>query len=261
MPVVIGPEPGDRWVDYYSSSALKYPWAQDAYYMFPQAYFHYLGGEMPEFPKQTPANAGPLHTQFAASRDGIAWNRYDRRPFVPLGMKGEFDWASARMIHGLVPDISGREMFMYYRASDWLHGWDRDESNKRLLTQAGLGADKNIAVISRVVLRRDGFVSVYAPRAGGEFTTEPLLFGGRTLVLNVDTSAEGTVRVALLDGQGNAIEGLGLKDCDLIHTANEINRVVKWQGSADVSRFAGKPIRLRFALKNSHLYAFQFVGD
>jgi hypothetical protein len=60
MPVVIGPEKGDRWVDYYSSSALKYPWAQDAYYMFPQAYFHYLGGEIPEFPKQTPANAGPL---------------------------------------------------------------------------------------------------------------------------------------------------------------------------------------------------------
>jgi hypothetical protein len=261
MAVVIGPEPGDRWVDYYSSSAIKYPWAQDAYYMFPQAYFHYLKGEIPEFPKQTPVNAGPLHTQFAASRDGIKWNRYDRRPFLPLGMKGEFDWASVRMFHGLVPDTTGREMFMYYRASDWLHGWDRNESNKALLTQAGLGADKNIAVISRVVLRRDGFVSVYAPWTGGEFTTEPLRFTGSKLVLNVDTSAEGTIRVALLDGEGNTIEGLGLKDCDLIHTANEINRVVKWKGNADVSRFAGKPIRLRFALKNTRLYAFQFTGS
>ena len=261
MPVVIGPEPGDRWVDYYSSSALKYPWAQDAYYMFPQAYFHYLGDEIPEFPKQTPGNAGPLHTQFAASRDGLKWNRYDRRPFVPLGMRGEFDWASARMMHGLVPDTTGREMFMYYRASDWLHGWDRDPNNKRLLTQAGLGADKNIAVISRVVLRRDGFISVYAPRAGGEFTTEPLRFTGSKLVMNVDTSAEGTVRVALLDAEGHAIEGLGLKDCDFVHTANEINRVVKWKGNADVSRWAGKPVRLRFALKNTHLYAFQFTGD
>ena len=261
MPVVIGPEAGDRWVDYYSSSALKYPWAQDAYYMFPQAYFHYLAGEMPEFPKKSPANAGALHTQFGASRDGIKWYRYDRRPFVPLGMKGEFDWASARMIHGLVPDTTGREMFMYYRASDWLHGWDRNESNKRLLTEAGLGADQNIAVISRVVLRRDGFISVYAPRAGGEFTTEPLRFTGGKLVLNVDTSAEGTVRVALLDGEGNALEGLGLKDCDFLHTANDINRVVRWKGNADVSRFASKPIRLRFALKNTHLYAFQFTEN
>lgn len=261
MAVVIGPEPGDPWVDYYSSSALKYPWAQDAYYMFPQAYFHYLGGEMPEFPKRTPINAGPLHTQFAASRDGLTWNRYDRRPFVPLGMRGEFDWASARMVHGLVPDTSGREMFMYYRASDWLHGWDRNPDNKRLLTQAGLGADKNIAVISRVVLRRDGFISVYAPRAGGEFTTEPLWFRGGSLLLNVDTSAEGTVRVAMLDAEGAPIEGLSLKDCDFIHTANEVSRAVKWKGDADVSRFAGQPIRLRFALKNSHIYAFQFTAD
>jgi len=112
-----------------------------------------------------------------------------------------------------------------------------------------------------VVLRRDGFISVYAPRAGGQFTTEPLRFIGSKLVLNVDTSAEGTVRVALLDGEGNAIEGLGLKDCDLIHTANEINRVVKWKGNADVSKLAGKPIRLRIAMKNSHLYAFRFAGN
>jgi hypothetical protein len=116
-------------------------------------------------------------------------------------------------------------------------------------------------VVSRVVLRRDGFVSVHAPWTGGEFTTEPLKFAGGKLVLNVDTSAEGTVRVAVLDGEGKAIEGLGLKDCDLIHTANEVNRVVKWKGKADVSQWAGKPIRLRFGLKNSDLYAFQFVGD
>lgn len=261
MAVIIGPEPDDRWVDYYSSSALKYPWAQDAYYMFPQAYFHYLRGQIPEFPKQTPINAGPLHTQFGASRDGIKWYRYDRRPFVSLGMKGEFDWASVRMIHGVVPDTTGREIFMYYRASDWLHGWDRSEDNKRLLTQAGLGADQNIAVISRLVLRRDGFISVYAPRAGGEFTTEPLRFSGGKLVLNVDTSAEGTLRMALLDGEGKAIPGLSLQDCDFLHTANEINRVVKWKGNADLSRFAGQPIRLRFALNNTHLYAFQFTGN
>jgi hypothetical protein len=261
MAVIIGPEPGDRWVDYYSSSALKYRWAQDAYYMFPQAYFHYLRGEMPEFPKQTPINAGPLHTQFGASRDGIKWYRYDRHPFLTLGMKGEFDWASVRMIHGLVPDTTGREMYLYYRASDWLHGWDRSEDNKRLLTQAGLGADQNIAVLSRVALRRDGFISVYAPRIGGEFTTEPLRFTGGRLVLNVDTSAEGTLRVALLDAERKAIPDLGLQDCDFLHTANEINRVVKWKGSSDLSRFAGKPIRLRFALNNTHLYAFQFTGN
>ncbi len=259
MPIMIGPERGDRWVDYYSSSAMKYPWAQDAYYMFPQAYFHYLGGEIPEFPRQTPINAGPLHTQFAASRDGKNWERYDRRPFLRLGMKGEFDWASVRMIHGLVPDVSGREMYMYYRGSDWLHGWDRNPNNKRLLTEAGLGAGRNIAVISRVVMRRDGFVSVSAPWTGGEFTTGPLRCKGRKLALNADTSAEGTIRVELLGADGAPIPGFALKDCDMIHTCNEINRVVRWKGGTDLGTALAEPVRLRFSMKNAELYAFQFM--
>lgn len=258
MPVMIGPEPGDRWIDYYSSSAIQYPWAQDAYYMFPQAYFHYLGGALPEFPKQTPTNAGPLDTQFAASRDGVVWRRYERRPFLRLGIKGEFDWASVRMIHGLVPDRAGREMYLYYRASDWLHGWDRNESNKRLLANAGLGADQNIAVISRVVLRRDGFVSVRAPWTGGEFTTEPLRFAGRRLLLNADTSAGGTIRVGLAEADGQPVADHSIEQCDLIHTCNENNRVVRWKGNSDLGTLAQRPIRLRFTLKNADLYAFQF---
>jgi len=46
--------------------------------------------------------------------------------------------------------------------------------------------------------------------------------------------------------------------CDLIHTTNDINRVVTWGGKSDVSELAGKPIRLRFYLRNCDLYAFQF---
>ena len=100
-------------------------------------------------------NAGPMETVFAASRDGLRWERYDREPFIPLGMKGEFDWASARTIWGLVPDTTGRYMYMYYRASDWLHGWDRDERNRKLLTGAGLGATQDVTVISPLKTEED----------------------------------------------------------------------------------------------------------
>jgi hypothetical protein len=264
MPIVFGSDADDPFlgtrpvVDFYMSAAIRYPWADDAYFMFPTAYFHYVAGEFAEFGDALPINAGPLDTRFAASRDGIAWERYDRRAFVPLGMRGEFDWASARTIRGLVPDVSGREMYLYYRASDWLHGWDRDESNKRLLTDAGLGADRDVAVISRLVSRRDGFVSVQAAATGGEFTTPPLTFRGARLLLNIDTSATGIARVAILDGDGGAIDGFGLDDCDLIHTANEIDRVVTWRRAADLGRLAGRPIRLRFTLRDCDLYAFQF---
>ncbi|HOQ87898.1 MAG TPA: hypothetical protein PLQ89_19500 [Phycisphaerae bacterium] len=265
MPVAFGPDRDDLFhhdvpaVDYYMSAAIRYPWADRAYFMFPTAYYHYLGGILPEFKGEVPTNAGPLHTQFAASRDGIRWERFGREPFVPLGMKGEFDWASARVFYGMVPDVSGRYLYMYYRASDWLHGWDRDERNKRLLTAAGLGASENIAVISRVVLRRDGFVSVRAAYTGGEFATPPLVFTGRQLVLNIDTSATGIARVEIQDANGAPLPGYGLDDCDLIHTTNEINRVVSWQGRRDVTGLAGRPIRLRFSLRDADLYAMQFT--
>jgi len=264
MPIVLGPDPLDlchndrHVVDYYLNATVKYPYAENAYYMFPTAYYHYVHNTLREFMKENPKNAGPLHTQFAASRDGIQWERYDRRPFVDLGMKGEFDWASSRMIYGIVPDVEGRYMYMYYRASDWLHGWDRDERNKRILTEAGLGADQNIAVISRVVLRRDGFVSVRADYTGGDFVTPLIQFKGNKLSLNVDTSATGIVQVGILDPDGRPIPGYNVQDCDRIHTANEINRVVTWGGNSDVSKLAGQPIQLRFEMRDAELYAFEF---
>ncbi len=262
--IVLGPDGldaslgGHPAVDYYTNGTLKYPWAQDAYYMFPQAYFHYRPGELAEFKDEYPVNAGPLHTQFAASRDGIAWHRFGRRPFVRLGVKGDFDCMSARLFYGLVPSVDGRELYLYYWGSDQLHGWGRDERNNRLLTAAGLAPTENATIISRLVLRRDGFISARAAYAGGEFTTPLIRFAGRELVLNVDTSATGMMRCELLDDRGGPIEGFGLGDCDLIHTANELDRPVSWGGRTDLSALAGQPVRLRVVFRDADLYAFQF---
>lgn len=274
MPSIVYPDDfgptfgATQLIDYYKSAAIKYPWAQDAYYMFPEVYYHYVDAKIQGLPGGLPTNAGPLDTQFAASRDGIVWERYDRKPFVPLGQKGEFDWASARVIHGLVPSVDDRHMYLYYRASDWLHGWDRNPENKRMLTEAGLGADQNIAVLSRVVLRKDGFVSVRPGHGGGSFTTPVLVFDGKQLVLNINTSATGFARVGILrpdtgaitgyDAYGAEKSGFGTEYCDLIHTANNTNYVVNWGGSSDVSALAGKPVRLQFNLYNCDLYAFEF---
>ncbi|MBN2506072.1 MAG: hypothetical protein JXQ71_05205 [Verrucomicrobia bacterium] len=263
LPVVLEPEPPDPLhegasvVDYYNSGALRYPWADDAYLLFPQAYYHYTR-TLREFTRELPVNAGPLDTHFAASRDGIHWQRYDRQPFVPLGMQGEFDCHSARLIHGLVPDLAGREIYMYYRGSDWLHGWDRNARNRRILARAGLGASRDVTVFSRLVMRRDGFVSVRAGHGGGAFTTPPLRFTGRQLVLNVNTSATGYLRVGCLTETGQPIPGFGLADCLLIHTANDINRPVTWKGHADPGLPTNQPIRLQFEMRQADLYAFQF---
>jgi len=245
-------------VDASTSGTILYPWAEDAYLMFPAEYFHY-DSDLAEFHDEVPINAGTLDTRFATSRDGIKWRRYDHRPFVALGLKGEFDSARIYMGYGMVPSVDGRELYMYYLGTSEPHGWNRDDRNNRLLTAAGLTPVTPARAISRVVIRRDGFVSVHAPYTGGEFTTPLLRFVGEQLLLNVDTSSSGELRVEILDEQGKPIPNYSLNDCDLVHTANEISRVVKWKGATSVKDLAGEPIRLRFVLRDVDLYAFQFA--
>jgi hypothetical protein len=112
--------------------------------------------------------------------------------------------------------------------------------------------------ISRVVLRRDGFVSLHAPYEGGEVTTPPLRFRGNQLVLNIENASTGEVQVEIQYENGKPIPGFSLADCDLIHTANEINRPVTWNGESMVGKLEGKTIRLHFVLRDTDLYAFQF---
>jgi len=111
--------------------------------------------------------------------------------------------------------------------------------------------------LRRFTLRLDGFVSANAPLQGGELVTHPLTFSGGVLSLNAGTSAAGSVRVEIQDGDGRALEGYGLSDCDEIY-GDHLECAVTWKGSADVSGLAGKPVRLRFALSDADLYSLQF---
>ena len=41
-------------------------------------------------------------------------------------------------------------------------------------------------------------------------------------------------------------------------TKSSLSHVISWRGQSDISALAGKPVRLRFHLRNVKLYAFQF---
>jgi hypothetical protein len=112
--------------------------------------------------------------------------------------------------------------------------------------------------IRRYTYRIDGFVSVNAPLRGGTVRTKRLTFAGKTLRLNVSTSAAGSVRVELQNAQGKPIPGFAADDCDVIY-GDELDRMVKWRGKSDVSRLAGKPVRMVITLSDADVYAFQFT--
>jgi hypothetical protein len=111
--------------------------------------------------------------------------------------------------------------------------------------------------MKRYTIRPDGFVSVNAGYAGGEMITKPLTFKGDRLTINFSSSAGGGLRVELQDVDGKAIKGYTLADCPEI-IGDKIERTVSWKGGADVSALAGKPIRIRFAIKDADLYSVKF---
>jgi hypothetical protein len=112
------------------------------------------------------------------------------------------------------------------------------------------------AYLRRYELRLDGFATVHASYRGGEVITKPVVFDGTKLELNYSTSAAGSVRVEVQDENGRPLPGLGLADCsDLI--GDEVERVFAWKTDA-LAGLSGKPVRLRFVLKDADLYAYRF---
>ena len=109
----------------------------------------------------------------------------------------------------------------------------------------------------RYTLRIDGFVSLNAPMAGGEFTTRPLVFRGGRLSLNLSTSVAGSVYVEMQDETGRAIPGFGVDDCWEI-VGDSLDYTVNWKHGIDVGGLSGVPIRLRFSLRDADLYSFKF---
>lgn len=107
--------------------------------------------------------------------------------------------------------------------------------------------------LTRMVLRTDGFASAHAGYEPGTLLTKPVTFAGGKMEINFATSAAGGVRVQILDLDGEvraeSEEQIG----------DEIARVVGWRDGLALSDLAGKPVQLRFILKDADLYSFRFV--
>jgi hypothetical protein len=178
-----------------------------------------------------------------ASRDGVTFKRWPEA-FLRPGIEHEGTWNYGHqfMAWHVVETKSAlagapNELSLYATESYWTGTSD---------------------VLRRYTLRLDGFVSLHAPMSGGELITKPLTFTGTRLALNFSTSAAGSVRVELQDANGNPLPGFTLADCPPIFGDN-VERPVTWKQGGDVSRLAGRVVRLRFRVNDADVYAFQFV--
>jgi hypothetical protein len=230
------PEDADMWGGgLYDTAAVKYPLADDAYFIFTAAYYH---------------TTDALDIQLATSRDGIHFTRW-REPFVRLGPTDAFDSMMIYMGVGMLP--IGDELWMYYGGFDQPH--DK------------VTGEDYCPAIGCARLRLDGFVSQDAagtplnpPASGGNeggwLTTLPFTCEGSHLEVNMDGSARGWLKVEILDEGMQPLKGFTEADADRLGGSSTA-QTVTWNGEQDLSALKGQTVRLRFVGQSVKLYAFQ----
>ena len=112
--------------------------------------------------------------------------------------------------------------------------------------------------VRRYSLRLDGFASVRAPHGGGELLTRPLSFSGNALELNYATGAAGSLRVEIREEDNRPIPGYTLGDSRDIF-GNRVAGQPRWENGSDLSDLAGRPVRIRFVMRDADLYSLRFV--
>lgn len=244
-PVWLEYTPG-RTTQLYTNQIEPYYRAPHLFVGFPARYIHGRGWYSPINEKISKSNkrCGTDYTDtgFITSRDGKTFKVWPQA-FVRPGPSPElWMYGVGYTAWGMVEtesNVPGGPKELSFYISD-AGGW--------------IGSGNSLC---RYTLRQDGFVSAAAPLSGGELVTKPIVFDGEELEINFETSAAGSVQVEIQDAQGKPVPGFSLAECPSLF-GNSIDYAVKWKSKAKLSDLAGKPVRLRFVLKDADLYAFRF---
>ena len=231
----------------YTNQVIKYPRAKDMYIGMPMRYVERWNSNdnlktMPLWDMRSKfvergdrTGTAFTDTVLITSRDGVKFNRQDESFLKPYS---EYRWwygdgIVARGIYETESDVENAPNELSFLASE----------NYRT----------NYINYRRYTIRLDGFYSWYAKYKGGEILTKPFTFNGSELELNFETGAMGTLIVTVCDEDGNEIEGY--KTCEMF--GDTVGRPAVFQ--KDLSALEGKPVRLKFYLKDCDLYSFKFI--
>ena len=186
-----------------------------------------------DFPTRFKPKTQQVEPVFMSSRDGVVFRRWNEA-LIPITAPKDRDGnRSNYMTWGLL-QLPGNERDLSVYATEAYY--------------RGPGSR-----VRRFTFRTDGFVSVHA---GGEgaIVTKPLIFSGSQLFVNI--ASKGPTRIELQDAHGKSLPGFTLEQCIAI-TGDHIEQTVTWK-SGELAAMAGKPVRLRFELRDADLYSIQF---
>lgn len=210
------------------------------------------------FPCMFERDTDLLEMHLMTSRDGLTWNRISRDPIVPSG----------RVSTGEDASIYGGAGLININAGEWaLPISPQAITHNQALYPKALRNVRPHGTICLASWREDGWTSIEA-KSEGEFSTSPFLFQGGNLMLNSWSTYGGHIKVEITEAsilprasrriEMQPIPGKSFDDCDVISNDN-IQHIVTWNGSSDISEWAGKLVRLRFKLHRSRIHALWFI--
>ncbi len=233
--IVIGPDELDSQF-LYGMTVMRY---QNMYLGVLNVLYHHPDFKVPK--------EHEVDTQLAWSHDGIHWDRHPERPiFIPTSPMGRGfpDWGHLYAMQQMI-DVGDR-VYVYYNGREAFH-------NDVIVEKA-----RHICLGT---VRRDGFVSLDSPREGWALTA-PLRCPGGKLHINATTESNGTIQVAVREGEGIR-DGEWPEEWSLDQATDivgdSLDHQVNWKGQTDLSRWKGKIIRLEFRMVRSKLYSFWFA--
>ena len=199
-----------------------------------------------------------LDTEIVWSRDnGHTWGRARQRPrFIEWGVRGSWDdtWIN---LPANAPIPHQDALWFYYSGRSGAHGSSYPH---------------NHGAIGLATLRVDGFASLRATAKEGFVATTPMAWPGGDLHVNADPRHDerahpgygvGEVLVKVLDADRQPVEGFAKADAvPLRHnTVKQPMAAAKiaWAGERSLDELAGQTIRLKFWLREAHLYSFRSV--
>jgi hypothetical protein len=182
--------------------------------------------------------------QLTYSRDGWNWQRLgERQPFISNGTEpGNVDWGQIYVMQK--PIVVGDEIWIYYVGFKGLH-WATHNNELQ-------GSSVNLCK-----LRLDGFISL-EPGGAGTVITKLFTMSGDRLIVNANASYNASVKVEILNKNGEPMDGFSKADCDVI-SGDSVKHTVKWNGNANIGSLKDKPIKIKFYLNQSKIYSFTFL--
>lgn len=236
----------DDMLDYplYTNQVMKCDRASNLFIGFPTRYNEKKEweniDEMPsgelkrESSRINGARAGLTVTDciFMLSRDGKKWHRYNES-FMSPGYEGKDNWiyGDAYPAYGFI-DSGDENMYIY--TIDYHLSPDVEKP------------------LNLWAIRKDGFAYYEADASGAVITTKPIVFEGRYMHLNFETSAYGNIFVDVLDEDGNAL------NTSYEIYGNNIDRKVYFKDGTDFSVYSGKNVKLRFRMVDAKIYSMKF---